>query len=403
VKIAYFHCFSGISGDMVLGALVDAGWPLGDLKKKLACLSLAGYNIKSQKVKRGALEATKIKVEVKGKQRHHRRLEDIKKIIRQSPYDASVKAKAVTIFESLARAEAKIHGVSPQEVHFHEVGAVDAIVDIVGSVLGLEALGIEEVYASPLNVGGGTVVTAHGLLPVPAPATLELLKGVPLYQEGEAFERVTPTGAAILRAYARSFGPPPAMTVEKVGYGAGERQDAKIPNVLRLVLGQSAASPVPPAWEEEVLWELSCNLDDMNPQFLEFALEELLNRGAVDVFFTPIVMKKSRPATMVSVLAREGERDPLISTLMTYTTTLGVRAARYWRRCLYRREQQVKIPGGKVRVKVVQLPDGKLRAAPEYEDCKRLAKAGGISPQEVWHQAQMAFNRSFKKQSQRKK
>jgi uncharacterized protein (TIGR00299 family) protein len=291
MTIAYFDCFSGISGDMTLGALVDAGMPIEVLRSELAKLNLPGYTLSSEKVRRSGLAATKIHVVLDEKIQPARHLSDIERIINGSSLSPSVKHKGLTIFRRLAEIEATVHGTTPDKVHFHEVGAVDALVDIVGSVIGLEHLGITEIIGSPLNVGSGTVHTAHGKLPVPAPATVELLKGIPLYSSSITFELTTPTGAAIISTLASSFGPLPQMKVNRIAYGAGNKDIPGQPNVLRLMLGTADA---PYAEDRSLIIET--NIDDMDPRIYGHLIEQLMERGAQDAFLTPIIMKKGRPA-----------------------------------------------------------------------------------------------------------
>ena len=385
--IAYLDCFSGISGDMLLGALVDAGLSLEVLKADLACLSLSGYDIKAAKVTKGGIAGTQVSVEVREEQAH-RGLHDILKIIDASSLPEETKETSRRIFTRLAEAEARVHNQPVEDVHFHEVGAVDAIVDVVGACCGLRRLGVTELYSSPLPLGGGWVNTAHGRLPVPAPATAELLKGALLYAGPVQAELVTPTGAAIVTTLCRNFGPMPPMTVSQVGWGAGAR-DLPHPNLLRLFLGEPAVKAA-----EQRLALLETNLDDMNPELFEHLMDRLLAAGALDVFYTPIVMKKSRPATLVSVLAEPEKVDALSAILFRETTTLGVRVQEVSRRCLERRSVEVETPYGRVRVKLGLLGAETVTAAPEYEDCRRIANERGVPLKGVYEAAQAAIHRS---------
>ena len=385
--IAYLDCFSGISGDMLLGALLDAGLSLEDLRADLASLPVAGYAITAAKVTKAGIAGTQVSVEVQDQQ-PPRGLHDILAIINASSLAEETRDTSRRIFARLAEAEASVHDRPVEEIHFHEVGAVDAIVDVVGACCGLRRLGVTEVYASPLPLGGGWVNSAHGRLPVPAPATAELLKGVLLYAGPVQAELVTPTGAAIITTLARNFGPMPPMTVSQVGWGAGAR-DLPHPNLLRLFLGEPAVKA-----PEQRLTLLETNLDDMNPELFEHLMERLLAAGALDVFYTPIVMKKSRPATLVSVLAEPDKVDALSAVLFRETTTLGLRVKEVGRRCLERRWTEADTPFGRVRVKLGLLGADIVTAAPEYEDCRRVANERGVPLKLVYEAAQAAIRRS---------
>jgi hypothetical protein len=382
--IAYLDCFSGVSGDMLLGALVDAGLPLGDLKADLSRLPLTGYDITAERTTRSGLAGTRVVVEVT-ESHHHRRLADILDIIARSDLPPAATEPARLAFTRLAEAEARVHNRPVEEVHFHETGAVDAIVDVVGACCGLYSMGITDVYASPLPLGGGWVDTAHGRLPVPAPATAELLKGVPAYGGPVEAELVTPTGAAIVTTVARGFGPMPPMTVQQIGWGAGGRELAH-PNLLRIFVGEAAQQAL-----EQQLTLLETNLDDMNPELFEHLMERLFTAGALDVFWTPIVMKKSRPAALVSVLAEPLRAEELTGILFRETTTLGVRSHQVSRRCLAREWVEVSTEYGSVRVKVGRLGSAVVTAAPEYEDCRQRALEHQAPLKAVYEAAQMAF------------
>lgn len=381
--IAYLDCFSGISGDMLLGALVDVGLAVEDLRADLAKLPLEGYEVTAERVVKGSLSGTQ--VSVKTKHEHgHRGLSDILEIINGSELPAEVTLRARRIFERLAEAEARVHGRSVEEVHFHEVGAVDAIVDIVGACCGLHRLGLEKVYASALPLGGGWVESAHGRLPVPAPATVELLHGVPSYGGPVEEELVTPTGAAIVTTIASEFGTMPAMTVRAVGWGAGQKELAH-PNLLRVFLGEPTVQPL-----EQQLSLIETNVDNMNPELFGHTMERLLEAGALDVFYTPIVMKKSRPATLVSVLAEPSLVGLLSEVLFRETTTLGVRVTEVSRRCLEREWREVETEWGKVRVKIGRLDGEIVNVAPEYEDCARLARENDLPAKTIYEAARGA-------------
>ncbi|MFB3881811.1 MAG: nickel pincer cofactor biosynthesis protein LarC [Armatimonadota bacterium] len=381
--IAYLDCFSGISGDMLLGALVDAGLALADLRADLSRLPLHGYDITAEKVSKQGIAGTLVRVRA-DHSHAHRGLHDILDIIGRAELPPEVVGPAKRAFERLAAAEARVHSTTVDEVHFHEVGAVDAIVDIVGAFCGLHRLGIEQVYASPLPLGGGWVDTAHGRLPVPAPATVELLRGVASYGGPVEAELVTPTGAAILTTVCRDFGDMPPMTIRATGWGAGSK-DLPHPNLLRLFLGDEVKRP-----QERRLVLIETNIDDMNPELFGHVMERLLEAGALDVFYTPIVMKKSRPATLVSVLSEPPLVDTLSDILFRETTTLGIRLTDVARRCLDREWREVQTEYGKVRVKIGRLGDQTLTIAPEYEDCVRLAREKGVPATLVYDAARRA-------------
>ncbi len=382
--IAYLDCFSGASGDMLLGALVDVGLAVADLREDLSRLPLSGYDLTAEEVRRGGIMGTHVAVKTEGDNRQ-RGLFDIIEIIGQADLPPEVSGPARRAFERLAKAEARVHGHSVEEVHFHEVGAIDAIVDIVGTFCGLHRLGIEAVYASPLPLGGGWVKTAHGKLPIPAPATVELLHGVPSYGGPVEEELVTPTAAAILTTACREFGAMPPMTIKAIGWGAGTKE-LPHPNLLRMFLGEPAARP-----REQQLALIETNIDNMNPELFGHVMDELFAAGALDVFYTPIVMKKSRPATLVSVLAEPALADALGDILFRETTTLGVRVTEVARRCLEREWREVETEFGPVRIKIGRLNDEIVNVAPEYEDCARLAKEKGMPIADVYEAAREAF------------
>jgi hypothetical protein len=373
---------------MILGALVDAGLPTAALREQLAALKLDEFDLHAEKVTKNGFSATKVDVRVheapiEHGHRHGRHLAEIEAMIRNSALAGPIQEKAIGMFRRLAEVEAGIHNAPVEQVHLHEVGGVDTIVDVVGALVGLETLGVEQVYASPLPLGRGFVRGAHGQMPLPAPATVALLKGIPIKGSDIDFELVTPTGAVILTALAAGFGPIPPMTLIGVGYGAGGR-DLPIPNVIRLLLGKQGNGA-------ETLALLETNLDDDNPEIMGYVMERLLAAGALDVFFAPIQMKKNRPATLVSALCRPAEAEALRGILFTETTTLGVRQHWVERRCLERFSRTVETPYGAVRVKVAHLPDGSEKAAPEYEDCRRLALEQGVAIREVYRAASLCL------------
>lgn len=385
MKIAYFDCFAGISGDMILGALLDAGLDLDELRQGLQALRLSEYELQVGRVHKGALGSTSVTVVVTGAV-PERKLADIERIIAESELPSEVKEQSLSIFRRLIEVESEIHGADPAEVHLHELGGTDALVDVVGSLLGLRLLGVEKVYASRLPLGHGFVHCAHGLLPVPAPATLALLESVPLVQYDVEGELVTPTGAAILTSLAQEYGPLPAMTVEKIGYGAGKR-DFPFPNLLRVLVG----SPYPPeelSMEDVIL--LETNLDDMNPEWYDHVLDSLFDAGALDVFLLPFQGKKNRPGVLLSVLCHPHQADQLSSIIFAETTTLGIRQTTMVRRCLERETISVDTGHGQVRIKVARLAGDVVNLSPEYEDCRRLARETGKPLKEVYAAAQKA-------------
>lgn len=377
--LAYFHCFSGISGDMVLGALLDAGFPVDVLKERLSLLPIAGYSLSKDYVRKNSISAVKFRVSMSDDRQPPRSYKEIKSIIIDSGLSQREKDLSLKIFGALARAEAKIHGTDTDSVHFHEVGAIDSIIDIVGAVIGLECLGVKEVYSSVLTVGSGFVKARHGELPLPTPATLELLKGVPIVQSPEEGERVTPTGAAIITTLAQRFGPMPFMNISSVGYGAGDRDHVDMPNVLRLVLGKKTA---PPIFEDSLVVET--NLDDMPPEFFGYLMEKLFEKGAYDVFYSPIQMKKNRPGTMVRIICDESLKDDIISILFRETTTLGVRCYNVKRYKLQRAQKTIETSFGKMKVKVVHDLEGDQRIIPEFEECARIAREKGLPLRSVY-------------------
>ncbi|UCH33041.1 MAG: nickel pincer cofactor biosynthesis protein LarC [Armatimonadota bacterium] len=385
MKTAHLDCFSGASGNMLLGALVDCGLDRDGLQSALSGLDLKGWRLRAERVQRGPIECTLVEVEVSESQ-PERRLAEVLGVIERGSLDLQVARRAGDIFRRLAEAEASVHGVAVEDVHFHEVGAVDAIVDIVGTVVGFGMLGIERATCSPLPLGSGWVETDHGRLPIPAPATAKLLEGFPTYGGGAETELVTPTGAALVTGLCDSFGPMPAMTVRRVGYGAGSK-DLPHPNCLRMFLGDAAA---PGASAAETLVVLETNLDDMNPEFYERVVERLFEAGALDVFITPIIMKKSRPASLLTTLAAPDKQAELLRILFRETTTLGVRAREVSRHCLDRDWVTVETPFGQVRVKIARLEGEIVTVAPEYEDCRRLAREKGVPLKDVYERARAA-------------
>jgi len=381
MKIAYFDCFSGISGDMTLGALVDAGVELSALEAELRRLNLPNWKISAEKVKRGAIFATQVKVEA-AETHHHRGLTEILRLIAQANLALRIADRATRIFRRLGEAEAKVHQVDIEKVHFHEVGAVDAIIDIVGAAIGFELLGIDEFACSSLDVGAGNVKTAHGILPVPAPATAELLRGSPTYSSGILKELVTPTGAAIATTLATRFGDMAPINLQSIGYGAGSADLAARPNILRLLIGDAVGMEKGERWDLPVT-VIEANLDDMNPQIYGYFVEQALDAGALDVFSTPVQMKKNRPGILVTLLCESASENKLIDLIFRETTTIGVRTHEVRRRTLEREIVPVATPLGEVRMKVSRMNGTMLNATPEYEDCRQIAAQKGVPLKQV--------------------
>jgi uncharacterized protein (TIGR00299 family) protein len=391
--IAYFDCFSGISGDMVLGALVDAGVDLRAIEAELRRLGLENWNISAEKVKRGAIFATHVKVETR-EEHHHRGLSIILKRIEEAKLAPRAADRAKKIFRRLAEAEAKVHNLPVEQVHFHEVGAVDSIIDIVGAAVGFEMLGIDEFACSALDVGAGQVNTAHGLLPVPAPATAELLRGAPMYSSGIERELVTPTGAAIATTLATRYAELPDMKLRAIGYGAGSADLKEKANVLRLLIGDSAVSEAGERWDTPVT-VIETNLDDLNPQVYGYFAEKALAAGALDVFSAPVQMKKNRPGMLVTLLSESANVSRLIDLVFRETTTIGVRTYEVRRKTLERELVPVATPFGDVRMKISRMNGSVLNATPEYEDCQRIANQRGIPLKQVIAAASFEFQKQF--------
>jgi uncharacterized protein (TIGR00299 family) protein len=373
----YLDCFSGISGDMYLGAMLDLGLDQKAFLEELSKLPLSEYEVEIKKASRGGIRGTDVYVHTH-EHHSHRGLKHIYEIIDKSSLKAEVKDRSKKAFLKLAQAEAKIHGKTPDEIHFHEVGAVDSIIDIIGACIMTDMLGVERIYASEVNVGHGRVECAHGILPVPAPATMELLKGVPVYSEGEEGELTTPTGALLLSVFARGFGSMPKGRVLKVGYGLGKKE-RKSPNVLRaVILKEDGAEPYDDGFDRDEVIVLEANIDDMNPQIFDDVIESLLKKGALDVFLTPIIMKKGRPAIKLTCISPLDKKELLAEAILRETTSLGVRGFDMNRLKLYRQLKTVETPLGEVKVKISRKGDETIRAVPEYEDMKKLAQKNGI-------------------------
>jgi pyridinium-3,5-bisthiocarboxylic acid mononucleotide nickel chelatase len=426
MKILYFDCFNGASGDMILGALLDAGVPLESLREALGSLAIDGYTIAADRVLRAGVSATKFRVingeagaaarphvhhhhahEVptghshdhghahddqaapKQPKRHHphRSLPEIFTLIDRSALAPTGKDRAKALFERLAVAEAAIHQMPVEKVHLHEVGALDSIIDIVGAVYALDAIGASRVVVSPINVGRGMVQSAHGVFPVPAPATVRLLADTPIFSRGPEAELLTPTGALLLTAYAQEFGPLPAMRVASTGYGAGDHEFADTPNVLRILVGESADGP---AHGDRVL-VVESEIDDMNPQLFGSVMDQLYAAGALEVFFVPVQMKKSRPGTLVSVLVAPARKDAIVDVLFRETTTIGVRFAEWQRECLAREIVAVETPYGDVRIKVARRNGVVMNGQPEFDDCAARARQHGVATKDVHAAAMKAW------------
>lgn len=369
--IAYFDCISGASGDMLLGALLDAGLCLEGLQEQLDRLNLPGLRLRADMVKKNGFGATKMEVVVEDSHRH-RNFSEIQKMIDSSPLSNTVKERSIKVFHRLAEAEAHIHRTSLGRVHFHEVGALDAIADIVGAVAGLELLGVTRVEASPLPLGTGFVQSAHGKQPIPAPATLALVRNVPVRGTEVEAELVTPTGAALLTTLSDCFGPMPPMYPKAVGYGAGT-QDLEWPNVLRVILGEPVKA-LSGGGAIERLALIEANIDDMNPEFYEHISDVLFSRGALDVYWTPVGMKKSRPGILLSILCRPEAREHLVESVLRETTSLGVRWTWTERVSIQRHEIKVETQYGPIQVRVAPSDSSEAAISPEYEDCRRVAR-----------------------------
>jgi uncharacterized protein (TIGR00299 family) protein len=383
---AYFDCVAGASGDMLLGALIDAGLPLENLKTELDLLHLTGFELDAEQVQKNGFRATKFRVFV-ADQKTERHVPEILEIIQSSDLQMETQAKAIEVITRLGKVEAKIHGTDLDHVHLHELGGIDTIVDIVGFILALDLLKIEELIVSPLPLGRGFTQSAHGKIPLPAPATMELIKGVPVYGMEIDKELVTPTGAVLLTALASRFGPFPAMEVSAIGYGAGTR-DLPIPNILRVLLG---TRETPYSTQIDRLLLLETNIDDMNPEIYEHLMEQLFEAGALDVSLLPVQMKKNRPGTMLQVLTSPDTARRLKQIIYHETTTLGIRQTCVERECLNRHFESVETMYGPVQMKIAELGDGQIKYSPEYEDCRILALKHNVPIQVIVKIAEVAF------------
>ena len=420
-RILYFDCFNGASGDMVLGALLDAGLPIEELRRALGSLAIDGASVSASRVLRAGVSATKFNVDAEDSNGHtesdhhhdhhdhvrgdhdqrdqkhshyqpqeqhhsHRSLAEIGRLIDRSALSPAGQARAKELFQRLGQAEAEIHQIPIDKIHLHEVGALDSIIDIVGAVFALEWFRADRIISSPLNVGGGMVHSAHGHFPVPAPATVKLLADAPIYSSGVQSELVTPTGALLVTSYASSFGPVPAMTMEHVGYGAGHRDLPNTPNVLRVLVGQSTDHP-----STERITVLECELDDMNPQIFGLVMDRLYTAGALEVYFASVQMKKNRPGTLLTVLASPEQRQELTSIIFRETTTIGVRYHDVMRERLEREIVSVDTPLGTVRFKEARLGGRVVNSTPEFEDCLRIASEKSVPLKDVQAAANKAY------------
>lgn len=390
MKTAYFDCIAGASGDMLLGALIDAGLSAADLEAGLAKLHIDDFHLHFSKVSKNGFGATKVDVHAHD-HAPERHLRDIREIVEKSHVSETVKERAMRVFTRICEVEGSIHGMSVDEVHLHEVGGVDAIVDVVGVLMGVEMLGIERIVVSPLPMGRGFIKGAHGQIPLPAPATVGLLAGVPVYGSPIEKELVTPTGAALLTELSDAWGPMPAMTLRAVGYGAGSR-DLIIPNLIRILLGDSSNdSP----WISETITVLETHLDNDRGETIGHASQRLMAEGALDVVSIPAQMKKNRPAQVIKVLAKPEDADRLERILFEETSTLGIRRTDTRRDALHRHSEIVETRYGPIHIKVAHLPSGNLRATPEYEDCRKAAEKHGVSLHTVTHEAEHAAAHKF--------
>jgi uncharacterized protein (TIGR00299 family) protein len=387
MRIAYFDCFSGISGDMFVGALLDAGLKIEILGKELNKLNLSGYQLEVNKVLKKGISASQFKVKIQEKG-VERRFKDILNILEESKLDEEIKNEVKKIFFKIAEAESKIHQEDIEKIHFHEIGGLDSIIDISSAVIGIKALEIKEICSSPLPLGKGFVKCAHGILPLPAPATLELLKNIPTYSGGMESEMVTPTGAAIISTLTKDFGERPLMKIEKIGYGAGEREFS-IPNLLRVSIGEKilSGSDLMDGYVHDEALLIETNIDDMNPEFYDYIMDKLFSQGALDVFLTPIQMKKNRPAQMFSIIVYEQNLKEILKVLFSESTTLGVRIKEVKRLKLTQQNFIAETKYGKIKVKVGIFKEDIKTIAPEYQDCHKIAQQYQVPLKEVYEEA----------------
>jgi uncharacterized protein (TIGR00299 family) protein len=377
MKIAYFDCSSGVSGDMCLGALVDAGVPLKAIARELKRLDIRGYRLEAKKVRRSGIAATKVDVVV-GKRgvgigrSGTKTWKDVRDIINGSSIPSHIKQRGLGIFRKLFDAEGKVHGTTYNRTHLHELGAVDCFVDVFGTLIGLDFLSIDRVYSSPVNLGRGSIKTEHGRLPVPAPATAEILRGVPVYSSDIPFELTTPTGAALIMELARDFAALPLMRIERVCYGAGQKEVTGFPNVVRVFFGQAISYD--DRGRHEKVTVIETNIDDMNPQVYEYVSELLFKAGALDAYLSQVIMKKGRPGVVLTILCDEEKKANIMDIVFRETTTIGVRSYEASRVVLERRIREVETAFGKAKTKISKTADGTVKSFPEYEDCKKIAR-----------------------------
>jgi len=384
----HFDCYSGISGDMILGALVDVGVPFPDLVSGLKRLRLSGVTLRKRRVHRGAIHATKVDVIIAKGLQHPLSLRRIHQILAASRLPDKIKQQSRSVFDLLAEAEGHAHRVAKDHVHFHEVGVLDSFVDIVGGLICCDLLGVTRVTASPVNVGTGTLQSAHGILPAPGPAVAILAKGIPIYSAGPARELTTPTGMALLRTLTSEFGSMPVMTPTAIGYGAGDGDPAGWPNALRVFLARPSARGTR---ERDTVMQVETNLDDVNPQTYEYVMDQLFSRGALDVTLAPVIMKRGRPGIVLTCLVAPAQLDQILDVLFEETTALGVRIREVMRQILPRRFISVKVRGGVVRMKIADVNETTAKAAPEYLDCKGIAERTGRPVKEVLEDAALAY------------
>lgn len=381
MRILYYDCFSGISGDMNLGAMIDLGVDKNHLISELNKLNLKGWELIVTKDQRHGINGTKVTVRQTGHEHSHRHLSDIEKIINDSALDSGIKELSKRIFMKIAEAEAKVHNMPLDHVHFHEVGAIDSIIDVIGAAICFNALGVDGVYVSPVELGGGFVRCDHGKLPVPAPATAEIIKGMTVKHGGVNFEATTPTGAAILAALGTDFKPVKTLKIEKTGYGIGQKEDPDVPNVLRIFIGES---PDEGEKGHEALY-LECNIDDMNPEFFDYVSEKLFRAGASDVFLTNIIMKKGRPGIVLNVICEKGIAEAVKEVIFSESTSLGIRTIPFIKDTLVRTIETIDSEFGKVNIKRSFFREKEVSVKPEYEDCRRIASERNIPVKEVYN------------------
>jgi len=391
MRVAYFDCNSGVSGDMFVASLLDAGLSFASLEKELKKLNIPDFSIDMKKVTRGSLTAIKFNIIDKTEPKE-RNINDVREIIESSELDDVVKSRAVEIFKTIAEAEATVHGDKIENIHFHEVGAIDSIVDILASVIGLDELGIEKCFSSRVHLGSGFTECQHGIIPLPSPATIEILKGVPVFSNNVKFEMTTPTGAAILKNYVEQFDYFPEMVIDKIGYGAGSRE-LSFPNVLRLIIGEMKQE----SYESDRVTIIKTNIDDMNPQMYNNLMDDIFNLGALDICFNQVMMKKNRPGVELTVMSPNDKTDKILDKLFRETTTFGVRLQEVKRKKLKRNIIEVKTEYGRVKVKLGYIGEEIIKISPEYEDCLRLSRELKISISKIIEKTKIVVSEKIKK------